>query len=82
MVTVNENAPTTSIAQCEEGDIAIDGSADYDVIQSGVDEFGDSGFNDGSSWEAALNIGQSASGTTTSQVQAVVICFDFRPLET
>jgi hypothetical protein len=49
LVTVNENVPRTSIPQCEEGYIAIDGSADYDVIQSGVDEFGDSGSNDGSS---------------------------------
>ena len=65
MVTVNEDAPRTSIAQCEEGNKAIGGSADYDVIQSGVDEFGDSRSNDGTSWEAALNIGQSASGTTT-----------------
>ena len=62
LVTVNETSTGTSIARCVEGDIAIGGSADYDVTQSSIDEISDSRFDDATSWVASLNIGQSGNG--------------------
>ena len=77
----NEGETGLSIVQCDIGDIAISGSADYIVSQGGsIFEINDfqSDFSN-STWVAAMRI-QNTPANATGLVQTFAICLDNPPL--